>query len=183
MKTSSFLSALFGLAFLAGVAYGLFLLARLGGGLFDGVDREVMVVTSVAAAALLFAASVVGNGLHAVARRDEVRQQRASRTAVYAQVLRPRTDAAELSGVYGGPAPAEDAPGTNAQLLLHASPAVLAAYGRLRRAEEDAGRTDARQALAQLVRAMRRDLGHRGADSLPELAELLRSPERDRERV
>jgi hypothetical protein len=163
MKPNSFLSAFFGLAFLAALAFAAYSVLRFGAGLFDGVPHAVAVVTAAAALALLLAASIVANGLRAVARRDDLRQQRA---AAYAAFLHPGGGAAEP---YVDPARES---GAELQFLLHASPAVIAAVVRLRRAEA-AGGTGLEE-MAQLICAMRRDLGVRGRDlGVAELGELV----------
>jgi len=165
---TSTLTTLFGVAFLAALAYGLYRAVGFGAGLFDGVGHEATVITAAAALTLLLAASIVAGGLRAVAGREELRQ----RAAAYQAVLRLHAEGAADPYLHPGD-PAADQP-----LLLHASPAVLGAYLRLRRAQEAGG--DAREERASLVRAMRRDLGHRGADLRPDdLLELLRAPARE----
>jgi hypothetical protein len=160
MKARSTLSALLGLALAAGLAYAAWYLVRFGAGLFAGVGREVTVATLAAAATLLVCASMVSRGLHAVARRDDV--LRAERAAAYEAVFRLRD-----AGIPDGRGDAEDA-----RLLLLASPAVLGALRRLRHAEASGG--DAKREMAELVAAMRRDLGHRGPEvGIGEMAELL----------
>jgi hypothetical protein len=169
MRSSSALSTLFGVAFLAAVAYGIYRAVGFGAGLFDGVDRTATVITGTAALTLLLAASIVANGLRAAGGREELRQ----RAAAYEGILRLHADGA------GDPYLSAGDPAADPALLLHATPAVLGAYLRLRRAEEGGG--DAREERANLVRAMRRDLGHRGADVRPDdLLELVRSPVRER---
>jgi hypothetical protein len=169
MKTSSTLSALLGLAFVAALVYALVYAARFGVGLFDGIDRQVTVITGTAALTLLLAASIIASGLRAAGAREELRQ----RAAAYEGILRLHADAA------GDPYLSAGDPAADPALLLHATPAVLGAWLRLRRAEEAGG--GAREERANLVRAMRRDLGHRGADVRPDdLLELLRQPVRER---
>jgi|GEM_PF-3841381 len=175
MRSSSALSALFGVAFLAALAYGIYRAVGFGAGLFDGVGREATVITGAAALTLLLAASIVAGGLRAIAGREELRQ----RAAAYEGILRLHADGAADSSYDGRGYLAAPDPAADQALLLHAPPAVLNAYLRLRRAEEAGG--DAREERAHLVRAMRRDLGHRGADArTDELVELLRSPVRER---
>jgi hypothetical protein len=74
---------------------------------------------------------------------------------VYEQVLRlrcPRSGPGLLTN---------DEQGAEQLMLLHASPAVLSAYIRLRGAHESDATGAAQEATADLVRAMRRDLGQR----------------------
>jgi hypothetical protein len=171
-RPDSALSTLFGVAFLAALGYGLYRAVGFGAGLFDGVGREATVITAAAALTLLLAASILAGGLRAVAGREELRQ----RAAAYEGILRLHADGA--GDPYPDGLPTDD-PWADQALLLHAPPAVLNAYLRLRRAEEAGG--EAREERAHLVRAMRRDLGHRGADvRTDELVELLRSPARER---
>jgi hypothetical protein len=81
--------------------------------------------------------------------------------------------------VRGAVVPVDDSAPPQPMLLLNASPAVLGAYARLRRAEESGG--EARDELAELIRAMRHDLGQRAPDaSLADLAELATPPGRER---
>src|SRR5215218_4609197 len=135
MRTNQTIGTVLGLAFLAAFGYALYLAARFGVGLFDGLDREVAVVTGAAALTLLLSATLIANGLHAIARRDDLRQQRGPRAAVYDHVLRLRG----VEDGYGGGL--GDDPASERRMLLHASPAVLNAYRRLRHAEEGGSAT------------------------------------------
>lgn len=159
----SFLSTVFGLALLAAVVYGLYFAATAGLGLFAGVDATVQLFTA-AAATLLVCAAMIADGLHAGPRGEDLRQRRAIRSAIYDQALQVR---AAAPGTFRP----EDEQSVERGILLHASPAVVGAYLRVRRTE---GRPSPDE-LAQLARAMRRDLGRRGSDvSTGDLAELLR---------
>lgn len=157
MRASPAVATFFGFLFLAAVLAGLYYLVRAGLGLFAAVDADVTAIAAVATLALLISASLVANGLYAVARAGDQRQQRATRALVYEVALLT---------LYDGPA--------GERLLLHASPGVLNAYLRLRRVEATVGGGSARQETARLVRAMRRDLGQRAPDvAAGELADLL----------
>lgn len=168
MKPTSTLSVLFGLALLVGLGYALWILGRWGVGVAAGASPELQ--TGAAAALVLLAcAAMVANGLHAIARRDGTRERRGLRGAVYEHALRAR---AADGAPYGNAEFPADAAAAHQQMLLHASPAVLGAYLRLRRADE-AG-VDTTEELVDLVRAMRRDLGQRGPDlGVAELGELI----------
>jgi hypothetical protein len=180
MRTRQTLSALLGLAFVAGLGYALYTVLRLGAGLFDGLDRQTTVIVATAALTLLLAAWIVASGLHAIARRDETVQTRAARAAAYEALLHSRSGAVEgVFAVRGAVVPVDDSASPEQRLLLHASPAVLGAYTRLRRAEASGGA--AHHELAELIRAMRRDLGQRAPDApVAEIAELVGSPARER---
>lgn len=169
MKASSTLSALFGLAVLVAVGYALWYLGRFGLGLFDGASSAAQ-LTAAAALTLLLCAYLVANGLHAIARGEDGRQQRAARGATYEHVLRLQGSDGVVSEQHRA---AEEC------MLLYASPAALNAYLRLRRAQAG-GAGKGTEEMADLVRAMRRDLGQRGADmGTSELAELLAPPAGD----
>ncbi|HEU0301107.1 MAG TPA: hypothetical protein VFR37_16705 [Longimicrobium sp.] len=175
MKPNSTLSALFGLAVLAALGYALWYLGRWGLGVIGGVSPAVQ-AGAAAALTLLVCASIVANGLHAIARREDARQQRAARAAAYDGFFRRHGGGAESGfAIRGGMLPL-DGSAAHQQMLLHASPAVLGAYLRLLRAEEAGG---GQEELVELVRAMRRDLGQRSPDvGVAELAELLDPPAR-----
>lgn len=177
MKAHTTTSTILGFALLAAIGYALWYLARWGLGLWDDADATVQ-IGAAAALTLILCASIIANGLHSVARRDDLRRQREARASVYEQVLR-------LRGPRGGPGLlTHDEQGAEQLMLLHASPAVLRAYIRLRRAPEATGTDAAGGAMADLVRAMRRDLGQRGTDvGAGELAELLAPAARPRVRV
>ncbi|HEY0022132.1 MAG TPA: hypothetical protein VGB24_04455 [Longimicrobium sp.] len=177
MRLNSTLSTLFGVALLAAIGYTLWYLARWGLGFWDETDTPFQ-IGAAAAVTLFVCAAMIANGLHAVARRDEVRQQREARAAVYEQVLR-------LRGPRGGPALlTHDEQGAEQLMLLHASPAVLRAYLRLRGAPEATGADAGEDAMVDLIQAMRRDLGQRGTDvKAGELAGLLAPAVRPRVRV
>jgi hypothetical protein len=187
MRTNRILSTLFGFALLAGLAYALWYVARAGvalfngAGLFDGVPRPTLVILAASALTLLLAAWMVSSGLHALARREETARRRDARAGAYEVFLQSRASAAAADGVFavrGAVVPVERS-GAHELLLLHASPAVLGAYARLRRAE-DAG-SAAHDEMAEMIRAMRRDLGQRAPDApLAEIAELTGAPERER---
>jgi hypothetical protein len=173
MRTSQTLSALLGLALMAGLGYALYAVVRLGAGLFGGLDRQTTVITATAALTLLLAAWIIASGLHAIARRDEVVRRSAARAEAYQAVLRLETGAVSPVLPLGDE---EESAATEQQFLLHASPAVVAAHARLRRALDS---TAAREAMVELIRAMRRDLGQRAPDASPaDLAALLRADER-----
>jgi hypothetical protein len=178
MRYQSAVSTLFGFALLGAIGYGLFLLARLGAGFLEGIDPGLHAPGAAAALTLILCASIIANGLHSVARRDDVRRQREARAAVYEQVLR-------LQGPRGGPGLlTNDEQGAEQLMVLHASPAVLRAYLRLRGAHDISAAGSAPEVLAELVRAMRRDLGQRGTDvTVGELAELLAPAARPRVQV
>jgi hypothetical protein len=183
MRSNSASSAVVGLVFVVAVLYGLYHLLRLGAGLVEDMGREVTAVTAAAAVTLLLSASIVASGLHAIGRREDLRQQRAMRAIVYEQFLRLRAFVERRGGPLGGERHMlpDDADTAYQQMLLHASPQVLRAYLRLRGAEE-AGATKgtSREEMVQLVRAIRRDLGHRSPDvGMAELTEMLRSPDRE----
>ncbi|WP_420129122.1 hypothetical protein [Longimicrobium sp.] len=185
MRKTSALSALFGFALLAGLAYALWYVARAGvalfngAGLFDGVPRPTLVILATSAITLLLAAWMVSRGLHAIARREETAQRRDARAAAYEVFLQSRASAAAADGVFsvrGAVVPVEHS-GAHELVLLHASSAVLGAYARLRRAEESG--SSAHDELAEMIRAMRRDLGQRAPDApLAEISELIDAPER-----
>ena len=163
MKPTSTVSTVFGLALLAAVAYGLFLAATAGVALFVGLDATVQLFAA-GAATLLVCAAMIANGLHAGARGEDLRQRRALRGTIYDQALQVR---AAAPGTFRP----EDEDRVERGILLHASPAVVSAYLRVRRADDGGSPDD----LAQLARTMRRDLGRRGSDvSVDDLAELLR---------
>src|SRR4051794_11768289 len=163
MRSSATLSTLVGLALLAAAGYALWYLARSGLGVLDGVDATVQLAAA-GALTLVVCASIVAHALHALTRGEDGRQRRAARAATYEHVLR-------LHGARGPGALTDEERAVERLMLLYASPAVLNAYLRLRRAQEAGG---ARQELAELVRALRRDLGNRGAAAGgAELAELL----------
>lgn len=183
MKPNSTLSTLFGLALVAALAYAAWLAVRFGAGLFDGlfvgVGRETTVILATAALTVLLAAWIVAGGLRAIARRDETVQRRAARAAAYETFLQLR--AGSIEGVFamrGNVIPVDES-AADAPILIHAGPAVVAAYARLRRAEASGG--EAHEEMVELIRAMRRDLGQRAPDApLAEIAELLGAPERQR---
>jgi hypothetical protein len=185
MKKASAISTLFGFALLAGLVWALWYVARAGvalfngAGLFDGVPRPTLVILATSAITLLLAAWMISGGLRAIARREETAQRRDARAAAYEVFLQSRAAAAAVDGVFavrGAVVPVEHS-GAHELLLLHASPAVLGAYARLRRAEESGG--DARDEMAEMIRAMRRDLGQRAPDApLAEIAELIDAAER-----
>jgi hypothetical protein len=183
MRSNSAPSGLLGLVFAAAVLYGLYYVLRSGVGLFAGIGPEVTAVTAAAALTLLLSASIVANGLHAIARREDLRQERAMRAIVYEQLVRLRASTESR----GEPHESErhillaNAATAHQQMLLHGSPEVLKAYLRLRHAEEAGATTGAeREEMVQLVRAIRRDLGHRSPDvGMAELTEMLRSPDRE----
>ena len=179
MRLNSAVSTLFGFALLAGLAYALWYVARIGVGLLDGLDRQATVTGATAVLTVLLAAWIIAGGLHAIARRDETAQRRASRTAAYEAFLQSRAAAADgVFAVRGAVVPVDDS-AAHQYLLLHASPAVLGAYARLRRAEASGGA--AGDEVAELIRAMRRDLGQRAPDApLADVAELLASPAHQR---
>lgn len=177
MKKASALSTLFGLALLAGLVYALWYVARAGvalvdrAKLFDGLDRPTTVILVSSGLTLLVAAWLVSRGLHAIARREELVRQRTARAEAYGAFLRLHSAALAPALPFAG----EDASG---QLLLHASPSVITAYAHLRRVEESGG--DACDEMAELIRAMRRDLGQRAPDApLAEFAELIGALERE----
>jgi hypothetical protein len=177
MRSNFTLSTVLSLAFLSALGYAVWYLARSGFGLWSGASASVQIGTA-AALTLVLCASIIANGLHAVARHEDVRRQHAARAAVYEQVLRLRVS----RGVPG--LLTNDQHGAEQLMLLHASPAVLRAYLRLRGAPEVAGTGAGEDAMVDLIRAMRRDLGQRGTDvNAGELAELLASAPRPRERV
>ncbi|HEX5870009.1 MAG TPA: hypothetical protein VFY65_06330 [Longimicrobium sp.] len=181
MKKASALSTLFGLALLAGLLYALWYVARASvalfnrADLFNGVSREVGVITVSSVLTVLVAAWMVSRGLHAVARSGELVRQRTARAGAYEAFLRLHSETASPALPFRV-AGKEDASG---QLLLHASPAVIAEYARLRRAE--ASGAAAGDEMVELIRAMRRDLGQRAPDApVADLAELIGGPVRER---
>jgi hypothetical protein len=159
------------------MGYALWYLGRWGLGFWHGANTTVQ-IGAAAALTLILCASILANGLHAVARRDDVRRQRETRAAVYEQVLRLRSPR-------GGPGLlTHDEQGAEQLMLLHASPAVLRAYISLGGAHDAAGAGTGPEVVADLIRAMRRDLGQRGTDvGTGELAELLAPAARPRVRV
>lgn len=168
---------MFGVALLAAIGYAGWYLARWGVGVWNGASATVQ-IGAAAALTLIVCAAIIANGLHSVARRDDVGRQREARAAVYEQVLRLRVS----HGVPG--LLTNDEQGAEQLMLLHASPAVLRAHLRVRGAQDADGTGAAQDAMADLVRAMRRDLGQRGSDvSAGELAELLAPAPRPRVRV
>ncbi len=181
MKSRSAASTLFGFALLAGIAYALWYVARLGAGmfdgLFDGIGRETTMILATAALTVLLAAWIVARGLHAIARRHERLEQRAGRAAAYDLFLRVHAEPSD--DPFGAAAYLEREAAAGPQLLLHASPAVVSAYARLRRAE--ASGAAGHDEMAELMKAMRRDLGQRAPDApLADIAELLGSPAPER---
>lgn len=154
MRKTSAVSVLLGLALLAGMGYGLFVVARLGAGAFDALDPHLRGIGAAAAGVLLLCACVVANAVRGHGRRADLRQARTLRAPVYEQALW-LAGGTELDAV-------------DARMALHASPAVLAAWLRVRRGECTA---------AELAMAMRRDLGQRAPDvPLADLAELAAAP-------
>lgn len=175
MKTNSTLSALLGLAFVAALAYAAWTAVRLGAGQLEVLDRETTMILATAAATVLLSAWIVAGGLHAIARRDETVQRRAARAAAYEAFLQSRSGAADGVFAVRGAAVGMDDSAPHEHLLLHASPAVLGAYARLRRAEGSGAA--AGDEMAELIRAMRRDLGQRAPDApLADIAELIGAP-------
>jgi hypothetical protein len=185
MRSSPVVPIFVSILFLALFALALYYLVGFGAGLFAGVGPEVTTVTVAAAITLLVCASIIAGGLHGIGRREDVRQQRAVRAAVYEQFLRAQAGTAR-----GGALPlgdrrfvAGDVQDLEPQMLLVASAEVLKAYRRWRRAQEGAadGTATPQQAMASLVRAMRRDLGHRAPDLDDDaVSELMRTPSRQR---
>jgi hypothetical protein len=182
MRPNSALSAFFGLLLFAMLVLGLYYVVGFGVGLFAGVGPEVRTVTAIVAITLLLSASIVAGGLHGIGRREDVRQQRAARAAVYEHFLRVQSGAASGGELLGGGRDflPRDARSLDQTMLLHASADVLKAYHRLRRADGSVGSdSGGREELVHLVRAMRRDLGQRAPDiGSAELTEIMRLPSR-----
>ncbi len=165
-----------GLLFLALAAGAILYLVFRGVGALGELGDGPIPVEWVLGGVLIVAVALIAGSLRAAGRSALLRERREARAQAYRALLGSRV---ELGG--GGSFAANDggmAPDPSA-LLLHATPAVLHAFLKLSRAEES-GEGAGGAELAALIRAMRRDLGHRAPDmdasSITELIRVLERP-------
>src|SRR5215468_9758755 len=158
MSRSTAFGTAFGLALLAALAVGGYLLLEYVGGAFTSLDPPLRTLAAIGSVVVLLSAVIVGEGLKARGARDP--QAHASKILCYEGVLaacceqsqRPRADA------QGQPELAE----TERALSLHGGSRVISAYLNLRRATHDDAAQEIRAGLVKRVIAeMRHDLGSR----------------------
>lgn len=161
MRTNSILAALFGLALVAMLLAGGYFTIMFLAGLFVGVDQAVVAVAVTLALAVLAGAALISGSVRWLHRKDAAKLH-ADRASIYERVLHMR--AAAPGHASARPIVSlEDEAALDRLMLLRAGPAVLEAYQALRVLERAGSPHDLRipAQVAQLVLAMRKDLGMR----------------------
>lgn len=168
-----------GLALLAALAVGGYLLLDYVGGVFTSLDPPIRTLAAIGSVVVLLSAVIIGEGLKA--RGASAGRSAAERVATYEQLLAACCEPRHLSG-------SADANGARElgeierSLSLHGSPRVISRYLALRRSRHDHAPDTMRATLLRaMVREMRRDLGSgdligKESDLLELLAEPGRAP-------
>ena len=154
----------FGLALLAAVGYGAWLVLETTFAVFASFDREVAKLSAIACIAVLIAAWVISRGLGASTRQARAMAMREEKTATYQLFLdfwtnflrRGRTQANQLPIDLAGKLQVLDR-----HLALYGGTSVMKAHTGLRDLEREKGaqHPDLRTRLGEALVAIRRDLG------------------------
>jgi hypothetical protein len=156
MSKGTGLGMVFGLALLAVLVLGGYLLLELVGEAFSSLDPQTRTLAAIGTVVALVSAVIVAEGARARGGTDKGLP--AQRALVYERLLTVCRDQIRLRGAR--PQKAAESAEVESSLALHGSAAVISAYLELRSTDGNDGEGATRaDLLKRLVVAMRRDLG------------------------